>query len=199
MKTRFSTLSIVDLAGSERVAKSQSKGQRLQEARKINKSIAALGNCISALAEAHSSNKVAKSKRHIPFRNSQLTRLLTDSLGGNTRTCLCVNVGPAMANFEETYASMLLARRAMQVRNCAEVNEAHELVQEPIEVENEKEEDISEPHNKLQISTLSEEDIETKQKTLLIAMSTPLASKKKRFIHSNTQNSDHIWPKSNYA
>ena len=135
---------LVDLAGSERVAKSRSKGQRLQEARKINKSIAALGNCISALAEAHSSNKVSKSKRHIPFRNSQLTRLLTDSLGGNTRTCLCVNVGPAMANFEETYASMLLARRAMQVRNCAEVNEAHELIQEPLEEElEEKEEEHS--------------------------------------------------------
>jgi hypothetical protein len=191
VKTRYSTLSIVDLAGSERVAKSQSKGQRLQEARKINKSIAALGNCISALAEAHSSNKVAKSKRHIPFRNSQLTRLLTDSLGGNTRTCLCVNVGPAMANFEETYASMLLARRAMQVRNCAEINEAHELVQEPIEVENEKEE-ISEPHNKLQISTLSEEDIETKEKTLLIAMSTPLASKKKSFFGDSTDSFDRI-------
>ena len=85
-RRRRSQLHLIDLAGSERVAKSRSKGQRLQEARKINKSIAALGNCISALAEAHSSNKVSKLKRHIPFRNSQLTRLLTDSLGGNTRT-----------------------------------------------------------------------------------------------------------------
>ena len=127
IKTKFSTLTIVDLAGSERVAKSRSKGQRLQEARKINKSISALGNCISALAEAHGSGN---SKRHIPFRNSQLTRLLTDSLGGNTRTCLCVNIGPAAANYEETYASMLLAQRAMQVRNCAQVNEVHGLVKD---------------------------------------------------------------------
>ena len=182
VKTRYSTLSIVDLAGSERVAKSRSKGQRLQEARKINKSIAALGNCISALAEAHSSNKVSKLKRHIPFRNSQLTRLLTDSLGGNTRTCLCVNVGPAMANFEETYASMLLARRAMQVRNCAEVNEAHELIQEPLEEELEEKEEEIQGSGKLHISTISEDDIESKQKTLFMAMSTPLASSKKQSL-----------------
>jgi hypothetical protein len=191
IKTKFSTLTIVDLAGSERVAKSRSKGQRLQEARKINKSISALGNCISALAEAHGTGN---NKRHIPFRNSQLTRLLTDSLGGNTRTCLCVNIGPAAANYEETYASMLLARRAMQVRNCAQVNEVHGLVKdkpEPEEepVENEPEASVEQVglldpvgiHKTLLTTQLgllnpSDEDIENTQKTLLLAMSTPLAS-----------------------
>ena len=174
VKTWYSTLSIIDLAGSERVAKSRSKGQRFQEARKINKSIAALGNCISALAEANSTS--AKSKRHIPFRDSQLTRLLTDSLGGNTRTCLCVNVGPATANYEETYASMLLARRAMQVRNCAVVNEAHEVLEQSVPDEVDSQEHTDMPNE----SIVSEDDFENKQKTLLRAMSTPLASCKKR-------------------
>ena len=174
VKTWYSTLSIIDLAGSERVAKSRSKGKRFQEARKINKSIAALGNCISALAEANSTS--AKSKRHIPFRDSQLTRLLTDSLGGNTRTCLCVNVGPAMANYEETYASMLLARRAMQVRNCAVVNEAHEVVEQSVPDQDDAHEHSDVPNE----SMVSEDDYDNKQKTLLRAMSTPLASCKKR-------------------
>lgn len=169
IQSRFSTLTIVDLAGSERVTKSGSSGQRLQEAQKINKSIAALGNCISALAEAHGRGN----KRHIPFRNSQLTRLLTDSLGGNTRTCLCVNVGPAAINYEETYASMLLAKRAMQIKNIAVVNEVHGIARTaPEPVENEEEEAME-----LQILNVSEdEDIEMTRRTLLRAMSTPLGA-----------------------
>ena len=169
IQSRFSTLTIVDLAGSERVTKSGSSGQRLQEAQKINKSIAALGNCISALAEAHGRGN----KRHIPFRNSQLTRLLTDSLGGNTRTCLCVNVGPAAINYEETYASMLLAKRAMQIKNIAVVNEVHGIAcTAPEPVENEEEEAME-----LQLLNVSEdEDIEMTRRTLLRAMSTPLGA-----------------------
>ena len=72
---RRGLLSVVDLAGSERVSKSGSEGTRLDEAKRINKSIAALGNCIAALAGPARST-------HVPFRDSKLTRLLTDSLGG---------------------------------------------------------------------------------------------------------------------
>ena len=85
---RRGLLSIVDLAGSERVCKSGSEGLRLEEAKRINKSIAALGNCIAALAVGN-----GKGAAHVPFRDSKLTRLLTDSLGGNTKTSLCASVG----------------------------------------------------------------------------------------------------------
>ena len=75
-------LTIIDLAGSERISKSGSEGMRLNEAKNINKSILALSNCIQALSSD------SKSQAHVPFRDSKLTRLLTDSLGGNSKTCI---------------------------------------------------------------------------------------------------------------
>lgn len=92
----------MDLAGSERLSKTGSEGLRLEEAKNINKSISALGNCISALASG-------KSKSHIPFRDSKLTRLLTDSLGGNSRTSLVACVSPSLVHFDETYSTLLFA------------------------------------------------------------------------------------------
>jgi hypothetical protein len=115
---RRSLLSIVDLAGSERVCKSGTDGLRLEEAKRINKSISALGNVIAALAAGN-----GRGLAHVPFRDSKLTRLLTDSLGGNTKTVLCASVGPALHNYDETFCSLLLATRAMAVRNHARVNE----------------------------------------------------------------------------
>ena len=111
-------LTIVDLAGSERVCKSGSDGQRLEEAKRINRSIAALGNCIAALG----GSGVGRAA-HVPFRDSKLTRLLTDSLGGNTKTSLCASVGPALHNYDETFCTLLLATRAMCVKTVARVNE----------------------------------------------------------------------------
>ncbi|KAL0249435.1 hypothetical protein GEMRC1_004667 [Eukaryota sp. GEM-RC1] len=112
-------LSIIDLAGSERVAKTGSEGFRLEEAKKINKSLSALGNVVAALSSGN--------KAHVPFRDSKLTRLLSDSLGGNSKTCLCVCIGPAAFNYEETYSSLHFATRAMAVKNCAVVNEVAEF------------------------------------------------------------------------
>ncbi|KAL0209050.1 hypothetical protein P9112_011637 [Eukaryota sp. TZLM1-RC] len=109
-------LNIIDLAGSERVAKTGSEGYRLEEAKKINKSLSALGNVVAAL----SSNSPST---HVPFRDSKLTRLLSEFLGGNAKTCLCVCVGPAAFNYEETYSSLHFATRAMSVKNHAIVNE----------------------------------------------------------------------------
>eukprot|EP00762_Andalucia_godoyi_P001478 ANDGO_00290.mRNA.1 Armadillo repeat-containing kinesin-like protein 3 len=108
-------LTIVDLAGSERVSKSLSEGQRLEEAKKINKSLSALGNCVAALTEPNMS--------YVPFRDSKLTRLLTESLGGNSKTCLCATIGPAVVNYEESHSTLLFATRAMAVRNHAVINE----------------------------------------------------------------------------
>ena len=118
-----SLLSIVDLAGSERVCKSGSDGIRLEEAKRINKSISALGNCIAALASGHGHGKTAS---HIPYRDSKLTRLLTDSLGGNTKTTLCANVGPSLSNYDETFCTLLLATRAMAVKTHVKINEKME-------------------------------------------------------------------------
>lgn len=105
-----STLRFVDLAGSERVSKSGSHGLRLEEAKKINLSICALGNCVAKLAKARSSASAAAAgdggskrarKHHIPYRDSKLTRLLSDSLGGNTKTLLCANIGPSGEHYDE--------------------------------------------------------------------------------------------------
>ena len=88
-RKKESIINLVDLAGSERIHKLASNGKRLQEAKKINLSISAFGNCISALQELSASNTYTK---HIPFRDSKLTRLLTTTLGGNAKSCLCANI-----------------------------------------------------------------------------------------------------------
>jgi hypothetical protein len=110
-------LTVADLAGSERCAKSGCDGARLAEAKSINRSISALGNCISALADAaHAPH------RHIPFRDSTITRLLTDAIGGNSRTCVCATLSPALSAYDENVSTMLFASRARAVRTAAEPN-----------------------------------------------------------------------------
>ena len=109
-------LTIVDLAGSERLSKSGSEGLRLNEAKTINKSISSLGNCIAALSEGNNMS-------HVPFRDSKLTRLLTDSLGGKSKTCMYACIGPSLLNYDETFSTLLFATRAMNVRTHATLNE----------------------------------------------------------------------------
>jgi len=108
-------LNLVDLAGSERQTKTGSSGLRLREASKINWSLSTLGNVISALADGKAS--------HVPYRNSKLTRLLQDSLGGNAKTLMCANVGPASYNYDETLNTLRYASRAKNIRNKARINE----------------------------------------------------------------------------
>ena len=115
-KVKKGVLTIVDLAGSERLSKSGSEGLRLNEAKTINKSISALGNCVAALADGSNMS-------HVPFRDSKLTRLLTESLGGNSKTCMYACVGPTLMNYDETYSTLLFATRAMKVRTHVKVNE----------------------------------------------------------------------------
>eukprot|EP01012_Entosiphon_sulcatum_P007724 TRINITY_DN14007_c0_g1_i2.p1 TRINITY_DN14007_c0_g1~~TRINITY_DN14007_c0_g1_i2.p1 ORF type:complete len:793 (-),score=105.10 TRINITY_DN14007_c0_g1_i2:59-2437(-) len=119
VRSKRATLTIVDLAGSERVAKSGSDGRRLDEAKIINRSLAALGNCVSALTDPSAS--------HIPFRDSKLTRLLTNSLGGNSKTCLCATIGPSVFNYDESVSTLFFATRAMRLRNNPVVNEMVEV------------------------------------------------------------------------
>jgi kinesin family protein 3/17 len=101
---------MVDLAGSERVRRTVSKGARLSEAKSINTSLSALGNVIAALAEQ------STVKTHIPYRDSKLTRLLQDSLGGTASTALVATVGPAPVNYSETLSTLLFAARCMAVK-----------------------------------------------------------------------------------
>ena len=111
---RRGTLFLVDLAGSERVKKSGATGVRFNEMKAINLSLAALGNCIGALASKRS---------HVPYRDSKLTRLLQDSLGGNAKTALVVTVTGDPQHFNETVSSLQFGSRAKQVQVCARVNE----------------------------------------------------------------------------
>ena len=104
---------LVDLAGSERVKRTKAEGQRLQEGININKGLLALGNVICALSE---------NKPHVPYRDSKLTRMLQDSLGGNSRTCMIACVSPADINYEETLNTLRYANRARNIRNKPVVN-----------------------------------------------------------------------------
>ncbi|KAH9960484.1 P-loop containing nucleoside triphosphate hydrolase protein [Russula dissimulans] len=104
------TLSIIDLAGSERAAATTNMGQRMVEGANINKSLLALGNCINALCES------GGAIRHIPYRNSKLTRLLKFSLGGNCKTVMIVCVAPTSLHFDDTHNTLIYAERATKIK-----------------------------------------------------------------------------------
>jgi hypothetical protein len=114
-RIRVGKLNLVDLAGSERQSKTGATGTRLKEATKINLSLSALGNVISALVDGKSS--------HIPYRDSKLTRILQDSLGGNTKTVMCANAGPADYNYDESLSTLRYANRAKNIKNRPVINE----------------------------------------------------------------------------
>lgn len=107
-------LFLVDLAGSEKVGKTGASGQTLEEAKKINKSLSALGMVINSLTDSKSS--------HIPYRDSKLTRILQESLGGNSRTTLIINCSPSSFNAEETISTLRFGVRAKKIENKAKVN-----------------------------------------------------------------------------
>jgi kinesin family protein 3/17 len=108
-------LNLVDLAGSERQKKTHAEGERLDEGKFINLSLSALGNVIRTLARGKG--------EHVPFRDSKLTLLLRDSLGGNTKTVMIANVGPAAANHSETMSTLRYANDAKNIKNKPTVNE----------------------------------------------------------------------------
>lgn len=114
--TRTSKLNLVDLAGSERQSKTGATGDTLKEAAKINLSLSALGNVISALADA-------KNNSFVPYRDSKLTRLLQDSLGGNSKTVMIANIGPADYNFDESMSTLRYASRTKSIKNKPRVFE----------------------------------------------------------------------------
>lgn len=107
-------LFLVDLAGSEKVGKTGASGQTLEEAKKINKSLSALGMVINSLTDSKTS--------HIPYRDSKLTRILQESLGGNSRTTLIINCSPSSYNDVETLGTLRFGMRAKTIKNKAKVN-----------------------------------------------------------------------------
>jgi kinesin family member 3B len=107
-------LNLVDLAGSERQSKTGATAERLKEASKINRALSSLGNVISALAEK---------SPHVPYRDSKLTRLLQDSLGGNSKTIMIANIGPSEYNYNETLTTLRYAHRAKTIQNKPVKNE----------------------------------------------------------------------------
>uniref|UniRef100_A0A672SKF1 Kinesin family member 13B n=1 Tax=Sinocyclocheilus grahami TaxID=75366 RepID=A0A672SKF1_SINGR len=117
---KVSKLSLVDLAGSERAAKTGAAGERLKEGSNINKSLTTLGLVISALAEQGAGKNKNK---FVPYRDSVLTWLLKDSLGGNSRTAMVATVSPAADNYDETLSTLRYADRAKSIVNHAVVNE----------------------------------------------------------------------------
>ncbi|XP_048362653.1 kinesin-like protein KIF1A isoform X5 [Sphaerodactylus townsendi] len=123
---KVSKISLVDLAGSERADSTGAKGTRLKEGANINKSLTTLGKVISALAEMDSGpnkNKKKKKADFIPYRDSVLTWLLRENLGGNSRTAMVAALSPADINYDETLSTLRYADRAKQIRCNAVINE----------------------------------------------------------------------------
>ena len=117
-KTKYGKLSLIDLAGSERASVTKNKGMRLIEGANINKSLLTLGNCINALCEYN----LKGTKSHIPYRDSKLTRLLKDSLGGNSRTVMIANISPFIYSFDDTYNTLNYADRAKHIKTRVKAN-----------------------------------------------------------------------------
>ncbi|CAL5061403.1 unnamed protein product [Urochloa decumbens] len=115
---RFGRLNLVDLAGSERQKSSGAEGERLKEAANINRSLSTLGLVIMTLVDVANGRN-----RHVPYRDSRLTFLLQDSLGGNSKTTIVANVSPSICSSSETLSTLKFAQRAKLIQNNAKVNE----------------------------------------------------------------------------
>ncbi|ELU00840.1 hypothetical protein CAPTEDRAFT_171489 [Capitella teleta] len=133
--TKSSSINLVDLAGSERAESTGATGDRLKEGSAINQSLSTLGNVIKALADQSGGNK----KVLVPFRDSVLTKLLKNALGGNSKTVMIAALSPADINYEETLSTLRFADRAKAIKTTAVINESptDKLIRE-LREENEK-------------------------------------------------------------
>ncbi|XP_067105321.1 kinesin-like protein KIF18A [Osmerus mordax] len=113
---RVAKMSLIDLAGSERASATNARGARQREGANINRSLLALGNVINALANPKNKNT------HIPYRDSKLTRLLKDSLGGNCRTVMIANVSPSSKSYDDTHNTLKYANRAKEIKSSLKSN-----------------------------------------------------------------------------
>uniref|UniRef100_A0A8D0H0G5 Kinesin family member 15 n=1 Tax=Sphenodon punctatus TaxID=8508 RepID=A0A8D0H0G5_SPHPU len=211
---RSSLLNLVDLAGSERQKDTHTEGVRLKEAGNINRSLSCLGQVITALVDVGNGKQ-----RHICYRDSKLTFLLRDSLGGNAKTCIIANVHPGSRCFGETLSTLNFAQRAKLIKNKAIVNEDTQgnvsqlqaevkklkeqlaqlaLGQVPHDISPSRGEENTNYRNHFLEAMLFLEKSESEKKTLLekVAQLEDLCVKKERFIQSNKMivkfREDHI-------
>ena len=119
MSCKVGKLYLVDLAGSERISKTGAEGTTLDEAKSINQSLTTLGKVIKSLIDKNSS--------HIPYRESKLTRMLSESLGGNSKTCLIITCSPHPFNDQETLSTCRFGQRARSIKNNAKVNREYTI------------------------------------------------------------------------
>ena len=110
------------MAGSEKISKTGAQGQTLEEAKKINQSLSSLGNVINCLTDE-------KKKAHIPYRDSKLTRLLQESLGGNAKTTLIITCSPSIFNEAETISTLRFGQRAKSVKNTPKINREYTVAE----------------------------------------------------------------------
>ena len=111
-ESRSGKLSLIDLAGSERASRTGNTGLRMKEGANINKSLLALGNCINVLYE----NSRTGQQNHVPFRDSKLTRILKESLTGNSKTLMIANISPSGHNYEDTLNTLKYANRTKNLK-----------------------------------------------------------------------------------
>ncbi|NWY51687.1 KI18A protein, partial [Chionis minor] len=176
---RIAKMSLIDLAGSERASVTNAKGARFREGTNINRSLLALGNVINALANPKSK------KQHIPYRNSKLTRLLKDSLGGNCRTIMIAAVSPSSMFYDDTYNTLKYANRAKDIKSslksnvvsldshisqyvkiCNEQKKEILMLKEKLREYEEKQASIPENHNAITLSNNQQEEIQRYKETL---------------------------------
>jgi len=128
MTAKTGKLFLVDLAGSEKISKSGATGLTLEQAKNINKSLTTLGMVINNLTDGKSS--------HVPYRDSKLTRVLQESLGGNSKTCLIITCSPSMFNHHETVSTLRFGERAKRIKNKPKINKEVTVAELKIEIEN---------------------------------------------------------------
>lgn len=176
---RIAKMSLIDLAGSERASTTNAKGARFIEGTNINRSLLALGNVINVLADAKRKNP------HIPYRNSKLTRLLKDSLGGNCQTIMIAAVSPSSIFYDDTYNTLKYANRAKDIKSslksnvlnlnnhitqyvkiCNEQKQEILMLKEKLKAYEEQKAFTDENKAKLKISDFQEKEIERFQETL---------------------------------
>ena len=138
-----SFLYLVDLAGSERVNKTNAKNMRLEEAKKINSSLLILGNCIQSLIDPRNI--------HVSYRDSKLTRILQESLGGNAKTSLIITISPSNFNAEETVSTLNFGTRAMKVKNKPIINQSEDYQIQLIKLQEEYDK-LTDDYSKLKIN-----------------------------------------------
>ena len=139
---KHSIIYLVDLAGSERIGKTQigvGDTDRLKESFSINKSLSVLGNVITLLAENETTSESSSNKRVIPYRDSSLTRILKNALGGNSVTSMLCAISPTIDNFSETLSTLRYANQAKQIKCKPVVNEsANDKLIRELKEENER-------------------------------------------------------------